>query len=74
MVQLSWTELRHGLKPDFEVIGGKVSERGMPSFGSVVGNVVTAFKCGFCAAGEVATVKQLGFEAAPKGFGVGRTW
>ena len=43
----------------------------MASFGVVVGNVVADFKLGFGQVGEVTAVEQLGFEAAPKRFGVG---
>jgi hypothetical protein len=42
----------------------------MPSFRVVVGDVVADFEFGFGQAWEAATVEYLGFEAAPKRFGV----
>jgi hypothetical protein len=55
----------------FEVVGGKIAERGMPPLGVVVGDVVADFELGFGQAEEAAVVEQFGFEAAPKRFGVG---
>ena len=60
----------HCLDLGFEVVGGEVTERRMPPFGVVVGDVVADFELGFGQAGETAAVEQLGFEAAPKRFGV----
>ena len=57
------------------MVGRVVAEGGVASFGVVVGvvvgDVVADFKLGFGQAGEVTAVERLGFEAAPKRFGVG---
>ncbi len=41
----------------FEVVGGQIAERGMASFGVVIGHVVTDFELGFGQAGEAAPVE-----------------
>ena len=60
-----------GSKVSFEVVGRLAKVRRGASFGVVVGDVVADFNLGFGQAGEVTAVEQLGFEAAPKRFGVG---
>ncbi len=43
----------------------------MWAFGIVIGYMMTDFELGFFQAGKAVAVKQLRFEAAPKGFDVG---
>ena len=47
VVQLSRTQLGHGLELGFEVVGGLVAERRMPPFSVVIGDVVADFQPGF---------------------------
>ena len=44
----------------------------MTSFDVVVGHVVADFKLGFCQSWKADAIEQFGFEAAPKGFRMGR--
>lgn len=58
-------------KLGFEVVGRTVAEGEVPPLGVVVSGVVADFQLGFGQPGKAAAVEQFGFEAPPKGFGVG---